>query len=145
MVNKRTRNDEWLLLTTINPCRKERRKRDYGYLAKCTSATLLCIPEGLSHIASNVSDHCQGRGNQGNKARGRAFMLGSDEARQDPKIMMGLEPSELGFKYEIEIASEKLVKIDKVPLEYIRRRPEGEASFLWCKDGVRNKEEDCCG
>nr|GEX65841.1 hypothetical protein [Tanacetum cinerariifolium] len=31
----------------------------------------------------------QGRGNQGNQARGRAFMLGVEEARQDPNIMMG--------------------------------------------------------
>nr|GEV79945.1 hypothetical protein [Tanacetum cinerariifolium] len=37
----------------------------------------------------------QGHGNQGNQAR-------------------GIEPSELGFRYEIEIASGQLVKIDKV-------------------------------
>ncbi|GKC50981.1 putative reverse transcriptase domain-containing protein [Tanacetum coccineum] len=58
------------------------------------------------------TDH--GRGNQGNQARGRAFMLGAEEARQDPNIVTGLEPSELGFKYEIEIASEQLVEINKV-------------------------------
>ncbi|GJU43295.1 reverse transcriptase domain-containing protein [Tanacetum coccineum] len=87
----------------------------------------------------------QGRGNQGNQARGRAFMLGAKEARQDPNIMtgtftlnkhfattlfdsgadysfvsttfiplLGLEPNDLGFKYEIEIASGQLVEIDKV-------------------------------
>ncbi|GJV78988.1 putative reverse transcriptase domain-containing protein [Tanacetum coccineum] len=56
----------------------------------------------------------QGRGNQGNQARGRAFMLGAEEARQDPNIVTGLEPSDLGFKYEIEIASGQLVEIDKV-------------------------------
>ncbi|GJR87466.1 putative reverse transcriptase domain-containing protein, partial [Tanacetum coccineum] len=87
----------------------------------------------------------QGRGNQGNQARGRAFMLGAEEARQDPNIMtgtftlnkhfattlfdsgadysfvsttfiplLGLEPNDLGFKYEIEIASGQLVEIDKV-------------------------------
>ncbi|GJX28318.1 putative reverse transcriptase domain-containing protein [Tanacetum coccineum] len=86
-----------------------------------------------------------GRGNQGNQARGRAFMLGAEEARQDPKIvtgtftlnnhfattlfdsgadysfvfttfipLLGLDPSELGFKYEIEIASGQLIEIDKV-------------------------------
>ncbi|GJW50953.1 putative reverse transcriptase domain-containing protein [Tanacetum coccineum] len=31
----------------------------------------------------------QGHGNQGNQARGRAFMLGAEEARQDPNIMTG--------------------------------------------------------
>ncbi|GJT88311.1 putative reverse transcriptase domain-containing protein [Tanacetum coccineum] len=87
----------------------------------------------------------QGHGNQGNQARGRAFMLGAEEARQDPNIMTGtftlndhyattlfdsgadysfvsttfiplldIEPSDLGFSYEIEIASGQLVEIDKV-------------------------------
>ncbi|GKC06461.1 putative reverse transcriptase domain-containing protein [Tanacetum coccineum] len=88
---------------------------------------------------------CQGRGNQGNQARGRAFMMGAEEACQDPNIVMGtftlnnhyattlfdsgadysfvsttfiplldIEPSDLGFSYEIEIASGQLVEIDKV-------------------------------
>nr|GEV16026.1 reverse transcriptase domain-containing protein [Tanacetum cinerariifolium] len=87
----------------------------------------------------------QGRRNQKNQARGRAFMLGAEEARQDPNIMtsmftlnehfattlfdsgadysfvsttfiplLGIEPNELGFRYEIEIASRQLVEIDKV-------------------------------
>ncbi|GJZ69261.1 putative reverse transcriptase domain-containing protein [Tanacetum coccineum] len=87
----------------------------------------------------------QGRGNQGNQARGRAFMLGAEEARQDTNIvtgtftlnnyftttlfdfgadysfvsttfipLSGIEPIELGFRYEIEIASGQLVEIDKV-------------------------------
>ncbi|GJS71396.1 putative reverse transcriptase domain-containing protein [Tanacetum coccineum] len=87
----------------------------------------------------------QGRANQGNQAKGRAFMLGAKEARQDPNIMtgtftlndhyattlfdsgadysfvsttfiplLGIEPNDLGFSYEIEIASGQLVEIDKV-------------------------------
>ncbi|GKD32479.1 putative reverse transcriptase domain-containing protein, partial [Tanacetum coccineum] len=87
----------------------------------------------------------QGRGNNGNQARGRAFMLGAEEARQDPNIvtgtftlnnhyattlfdsgadysfvsttfipLLGIEPSNLGFSYEIEIASGQLVEINKV-------------------------------
>ncbi|GKC85159.1 putative reverse transcriptase domain-containing protein, partial [Tanacetum coccineum] len=40
-------------------------------------------------------------------ARDRAFMLGAEEARQDPNIVMG-------FRYETEIASGQLVEIDKV-------------------------------
>nr|GFB91596.1 reverse transcriptase domain-containing protein [Tanacetum cinerariifolium] len=74
-----------------------------------------------------------------------SFMLGAEEARQDPNIvtgkftlndhfattlfnsgadysfvcttfipLLGIEPSKLGFKYEIDIASEKLVEINKV-------------------------------
>nr|GEW00273.1 putative reverse transcriptase domain-containing protein [Tanacetum cinerariifolium]GEW79976.1 putative reverse transcriptase domain-containing protein [Tanacetum cinerariifolium]GEY21748.1 putative reverse transcriptase domain-containing protein [Tanacetum cinerariifolium] len=87
----------------------------------------------------------QGRGNNDNQARGRAFMVGAKEARQDQNIVKGtitlnnhyattlfnsgadysfvsttfipmldIEPSELGFSYEIEIASGQLVEIDKV-------------------------------
>ncbi|GKE57042.1 putative reverse transcriptase domain-containing protein [Tanacetum coccineum] len=41
-------------------------------------------------------------------------MLGAEEARQDPNIVTGIEPCELGFRYEIEIASRQLVEIDKV-------------------------------
>nr|GEX45420.1 putative reverse transcriptase domain-containing protein [Tanacetum cinerariifolium] len=90
-------------------------------------------------------DKGQGRGNNGNQARGRAFMSGAEEARQDPRIvtstftlnnhyainlfdsgtnysfvsttfipLLGIQPSELGFSYEFEIASGQLVKIDKV-------------------------------
>ncbi|GKB42072.1 hypothetical protein Tco_0887014, partial [Tanacetum coccineum] len=65
-----------------------------------------------NQVAANNSGQC--RGNQENQARGKAFMLGADEARQDPNIVMGIEPSELGFRYEIEIASGQLVEIDKV-------------------------------
>nr|GEX08717.1 hypothetical protein [Tanacetum cinerariifolium] len=58
------------------------------------------------------TDH--GRGNQENQARGRAFMLGAEEAHLDLNIVTGIEPSDLGFRYEIEIASGRLVEIDKV-------------------------------
>nr|GEV20587.1 hypothetical protein [Tanacetum cinerariifolium] len=85
----------------------------------------------------------QGRGNNGNQSRG--FMLGAEEACQDPNIMtgtftlndhyattlfdsgtgysfvsttfiplLGIEPNDLGFSYEIEITSRQLVKINKV-------------------------------
>ncbi|GKB45276.1 putative reverse transcriptase domain-containing protein [Tanacetum coccineum] len=87
----------------------------------------------------------QGHGNNGNQARGGAFMMGAEEAHQDPNIMTGtftlnnhyattlfhsgadysfvsttfiplldLEPSDLGFSYEIEISSGQLVEINKV-------------------------------
>nr|GEV44639.1 putative reverse transcriptase domain-containing protein [Tanacetum cinerariifolium] len=41
-------------------------------------------------------------------------MLGAEEARHDPNIMTGIEPSDLGFSYEIKIASRQLLEIDKV-------------------------------
>ncbi|GJZ93184.1 hypothetical protein Tco_0665249 [Tanacetum coccineum] len=67
----------------------------------------------LNQVAAN--NRGQGRGNQGNQARGRAFMLGAEEARQDPNIVTGtLRTKRLCFRYEIEIASGQLVEIDKV-------------------------------
>nr|GEW86040.1 hypothetical protein [Tanacetum cinerariifolium] len=56
----------------------------------------------------------QGNGNQWNQARGRAFMLGAEEARQDSNIVTCIESSELGFRYAIVITSGQLVEIDKV-------------------------------
>nr|GEW74321.1 hypothetical protein [Tanacetum cinerariifolium] len=52
--------------------------------------------------------------NNGNWARGGAFMLGAKKARHDPNIITSIETSNLGFSYEIEIASRQLVKIVKV-------------------------------
>nr|GEX07010.1 hypothetical protein [Tanacetum cinerariifolium] len=60
------------------------------------------------------TDHIKSACPRLNQARGRAFMLGSEEARQDLNIMTGIEPSNLGFSYEIEITISQLVKIDKV-------------------------------
>ncbi|GJZ58737.1 putative reverse transcriptase domain-containing protein [Tanacetum coccineum] len=40
-----------------------------------------------NQVAANNRGH--GRGNQGNQARGRAFMLGAEEARQDSNIVTG--------------------------------------------------------
>ncbi|GKB27682.1 putative reverse transcriptase domain-containing protein [Tanacetum coccineum] len=102
-------------------------------------------PEGNRPNQVAANNRGQGCGNQGNQARGRAFMLRAQEARQDLKIvtglftlnnhfattlfdsvadysfvsttfipLLGLEPSDLGFRYEIEIASGQLVDIDKV-------------------------------
>ncbi|GKB32109.1 putative reverse transcriptase domain-containing protein [Tanacetum coccineum] len=59
---------------------------------------------------------CGGHRNNGNQARGGAFMMGAKEARQDLNIVTGIEPSDLGFSYEIEIASEKLVEINKAEI-----------------------------
>ncbi|GKC06974.1 putative reverse transcriptase domain-containing protein, partial [Tanacetum coccineum] len=137
------------------------------------------------------TDH--GRGNQGNQARGRAFILGAKEARQDPNIvtgtftlndhfattlfdsgadysfvstnfipLLGIEPSDLGFRYEIEIASGQLVeivmdwlsnykaeiicheKVVRIPLpdgkvlRVVVERPKEKARFLM---GVKKQEE----
>ncbi|GKE21375.1 putative reverse transcriptase domain-containing protein, partial [Tanacetum coccineum] len=56
-------------------------------------------PEGNHPNQVAANNGGQGRGNQGNQARGRTFMLGAEEARQDPNIVT---------------ASGQLVEIDKV-------------------------------
>ncbi|GJW66510.1 reverse transcriptase domain-containing protein [Tanacetum coccineum] len=147
----------WPKCTTCNsyyapgrPCRTCYNCNRLGHLAKdCRS-----VPRNVNHVnARNLPDRAcyecgsidHDRRNQGNQARGRAFMLGAEEARQDSNIVTGtftlnkhfattlfdsgadysfvsttfifllsLEPSDLGFKYEIEIASGQLVEIDKV-------------------------------
>ncbi|GJV23037.1 putative reverse transcriptase domain-containing protein [Tanacetum coccineum] len=110
-----------------------------------------------NQVAAN--NEGQGRANQGNQSRGRAFMLGAEEARQDPNIVMstftlnnhfattlfdsgadysfvsttfipllGLDPNDLGFRFEIEIASGQLVEIDKV-IKGCKLEIEGHGSF----------------
>nr|GFA44498.1 hypothetical protein [Tanacetum cinerariifolium] len=118
---KRTRTGN-AFATTANPIRRE----TTGAVSKCTTCNTHHPPEAPCHVESGleargnhqnqvmVINKGQGRGNQGNHARGRAFMLGAEEARQDPNIVTDIEPSELGFSYEIEIASRQLVEIDKV-------------------------------
>ncbi|GJU44415.1 putative reverse transcriptase domain-containing protein [Tanacetum coccineum] len=65
-----------------------------------------------NQVAAN--NRGQGHGNQGNQARGKTFMSGAKEARQDLNIMTGLDPSDL----EIE---RHVFDIDLIPF--------GHASF----------------
>ncbi|GJT09134.1 putative reverse transcriptase domain-containing protein [Tanacetum coccineum] len=166
--NKRTRNVN-AFATTVNPVGRENSvplatptMRHIDLVAYASTVTAQC--GSTDHVRSAcprlnraqgpggnrpnqvvANNGGQGRGNQGNQARGRAFMLGAEEARQDPNIvtgtftlnnhfattlfdsgadysfvsttfipLLGIEPSELGFRYEIEIASGQLVEIDKV-------------------------------
>nr|GEZ55574.1 hypothetical protein [Tanacetum cinerariifolium] len=57
-------------------------------------------------VANNEGQDC---GNHKNQARGRTFMLGAEEALQDSNIMTCIVASDLGFSYEIEIASGQLL------------------------------------
>ncbi|GJY24562.1 hypothetical protein Tco_0398220 [Tanacetum coccineum] len=132
-----------------------------------------------------------GRGNNDNQARGRAFMLGAEEARQDPNIvtgtfslndhyattlfdygadysfisttcipLLGIEPSDIGFSYEIEraarmdwlsnhkaeiICHEKVVKIPlpngKV-LRVIGERPKEKMGHLMSAKAMEQKQEE---
>ncbi|GJW56489.1 putative reverse transcriptase domain-containing protein [Tanacetum coccineum] len=124
----------------------------------CRTASML---ETIARTYCDVgsTDHTgllvQGRGNQGNQARGRAFMLGVEEARQDlniitgtftlndhyattlfdygadysfgfqlPYTLLGIEPNDLGFSYEIEIASRQLVEIGGIDAKAKEKKQE---------------------
>ncbi|GJR13973.1 putative reverse transcriptase domain-containing protein [Tanacetum coccineum] len=133
--NKKTRTEN-AFATTANPVRG-------GYTG--TTPRLKGKGNHQNQFVVFAVNGGQGRGNQGNQARGRAFMLGVEEARQDPNIVTGaftlndhyattlfdsgadysfvsttfiplldIDLSDLGFSYEIEIASGQLVEIDKV-------------------------------
>ncbi|GJU01843.1 putative reverse transcriptase domain-containing protein [Tanacetum coccineum] len=106
--NKRGRTGN-AFATTINHVRRE-------HMAKDCRAPRMVNPMN----ARNPTATPRGHGNDGNQARGRAFILGAKEACQDSNIMMGIEPSDLGFSYEIEIASGQLVEIDKVMRDLVR-------------------------
>nr|GEX73844.1 reverse transcriptase domain-containing protein [Tanacetum cinerariifolium] len=152
--NKRTRTGN-AFATTTNPVGRE----NVGAWPKCATYNSYDAPGGPCHTCfncnrpSHLAKDCRGvprnvnhgHRNQENQTRGWAFMLGAEEARQDPNIMtgmftlnehfatalfesgadyslvpttfiplLGIEPNELGFRYEIEIASGQLVEIDKV-------------------------------
>ncbi|GKB64223.1 putative reverse transcriptase domain-containing protein [Tanacetum coccineum] len=127
--NKRTRTGNAFATTTNLDCRGV--PRNVNPVNARNPTVRACYECGST-------DHVR---NQRNQARGRAFMLGAEEARQDPNIVTGLEPSELGFKYEIEIASGQLVEIDKV-LRVLGERPEEKARFLMsAKAGDKKQEE----
>ncbi|GJT89413.1 putative reverse transcriptase domain-containing protein [Tanacetum coccineum] len=132
--NKRTRTGN-IFVTTVNPVGRE----NMGTWPKCTTCNSYHAPGGPCRTCFNcnhpgyLAKDCRGvsrnvnpviarnptvracyEGGSIDHDRGRAFMLGAEEARQDLNIMIGIEPSDLGFRYEIEVASGQLVEIDKV-------------------------------
>ncbi|GJX63979.1 putative reverse transcriptase domain-containing protein [Tanacetum coccineum] len=86
--NKRTRTGN-AFATTTNTVGRE----NTGHFAKdCRVAPRNAQRPGGNHHNQVVAvNRGQGHGNQGNQTRGRAFMLGADEARQDPNIMTGID------------------------------------------------------
>ncbi|GJU14508.1 putative reverse transcriptase domain-containing protein, partial [Tanacetum coccineum] len=161
--NKRTRTGN-AFATTANPVKRE----NTGTWPKCTTCNSYHAPGGPCRTCFNynrsghLAKDCRGVSRNANLVNARnptvrvcyecgstdhvrVFMLGVEEARQDPNIvtgaftlsnhfattlfdfgadysfvsttfipLLGIEPSELSFKYEIEIASRQLIEIDKV-------------------------------
>nr|GEX16110.1 putative reverse transcriptase domain-containing protein [Tanacetum cinerariifolium] len=90
------KNGTWPKNPPIRAC-YECGSTDHVRLA-CPRLTRAHGPKGNhpNQVVANNGGH--GRGNQGNQAR----------------ALLGIEPNDLGFRYEIEIASEQLVEINKV-------------------------------
>ncbi|GJR78391.1 hypothetical protein Tco_0149176 [Tanacetum coccineum] len=81
--------------------------------------------------------------NQRNQARGRAFMLGAEEARQDPNIMTGMDWLS-NHKAEI-ICHEKVVRIpllDGKVLRVLGERPKEKARLLMSVKASDKKQEE---
>nr|GEX93079.1 reverse transcriptase domain-containing protein [Tanacetum cinerariifolium] len=141
--NKRTRTEN-AFATTFNPIGRE----NTGTVPKCTTCNTHHSPKapwpgGNRPNQALAINEGQGHGKQGNQVRGRAFILGAGEARQDPNIvtstftlndhyattlfdsgadysfvsttfipLLGIEPSDLGFNYEIKIEFDVIIGMD---------------------------------
>ncbi|GKC58115.1 hypothetical protein Tco_1085713 [Tanacetum coccineum] len=107
-----------------------------NFKAACPRLNQAQRPRGGRPNQVMAIDGGQGHGNNGNRASGGAFILGAKEACQDSNNhyattlfnsgancsfvsiaftpLLGIESSDLGFSYEIEIASGQLVEFDKL-------------------------------
>ncbi|GJR95359.1 putative reverse transcriptase domain-containing protein [Tanacetum coccineum] len=112
--NKRTRTGN-VFATTVNLVGRE----NTGTWPKCTTCNSYHVPGGPCRTCFN----CNRLRHLARDRRGVLRNVNPVNAR-NPTVracyevgvptMSGLEPSDLGFKYEIEIASGQLVEIDKV-------------------------------
>ncbi|GJU52302.1 hypothetical protein Tco_1226016 [Tanacetum coccineum] len=100
--NKRTKTGN-AFATTTNPVRRENTEIRQLLVEHALSVEVQIISSqhvlgsnqaqgpGVNHPNQVLAiDRGQGRGNNGNQARGRAFMLGAEEARQDLMSSIGI-------------------------------------------------------
>ncbi|GKB60246.1 hypothetical protein Tco_0916432, partial [Tanacetum coccineum] len=119
--NKRTRIMN-AFATIVNPVGRENAGQDYRSVPRNVNpvnARNPTVRACYECVAANNGG--QGRGNQGNQARGRAFMLGAEEARQDPNIVT----------VRIPLPDGKVLRV-------LGERPEEKVRFLM---GVKKQEE----
>nr|GEV14706.1 putative reverse transcriptase domain-containing protein [Tanacetum cinerariifolium] len=149
------------------------------YKVACPRLNRAQRPGGNCTEQAMAIERGQGHGKNDNPAHGRAFMMGAEEARQDPNIVTGtftlnnhyaktlydssvdysfvsttfihlldIEPSSLGFNYEIKIASSQLISINKDSttngemLRVLGERPEEKVRHLMCAKAKEQKLKD---
>ncbi|GJW63485.1 putative reverse transcriptase domain-containing protein [Tanacetum coccineum] len=83
-----------------------------------TAAREACFECGGTDHYKAACPRGQGRGNNGNPARGRTFVMGAEEAHQDPNIMTGMDWLSRN-KAEI-VCHEKVVRITLPRIEMLR-------------------------
>ncbi|GJR20873.1 putative nucleotidyltransferase, ribonuclease H [Tanacetum coccineum] len=147
----------WSKCTTCNsyhapggPCRTCFNCNRPGHLAKDCRGVLRNVnlvnarnPTVRACYECGSTDHGHGRGNQGNQVRGRAFMLGAEEARQDPNIVTGMYWLS-NYKAEI-ICHKKVVRIplpDVKVLRVVGEGPEEKAILLISAKASDKKHEE---
>ncbi|GJZ81873.1 putative reverse transcriptase domain-containing protein [Tanacetum coccineum] len=150
--NKRTRTGN-AFATTANPVGRE----NTGAWPKCTTYNSYHAPGGPCRTCFNcnrpgyLARNCRvmprnvnpGRGNQGNQARSMAFMLGAEEACQDPNIVTGMDWLS-NHKAKI-IYHEKVVRIpllDGKVLRVLGERQEEKARLLMSAKASDKKQEE---
>ncbi|GKD73140.1 putative reverse transcriptase domain-containing protein [Tanacetum coccineum] len=123
--NKRTRTGN-TFATTANPVGRE----NTGAWPKCTTCNSYHVPGGPCRTCFNcncpghLAKNCRGVPRNVNPVNARnpavraCYECGSTDHASFVSTtfisLLGIEPSELGFRYEIEIASGQLVEINKV-------------------------------
>ncbi|GJY32071.1 putative reverse transcriptase domain-containing protein [Tanacetum coccineum] len=159
--NKRTRTGN-VFATTVNPVGRE----NTGTWPKCTICNSYHAPGGSCRTCFNcnrlghLAKDCRGVPRNVNPVNAsnltvracyecdstdhvRTFMLGAEEALQDPSIMMGMDWLS-NYKAKI-ICHEKVVRIplpDSKVLRVLGERPEEKARFLiGAKAGDKKQEE----
>ncbi|GJZ63217.1 hypothetical protein Tco_0619638 [Tanacetum coccineum] len=109
------------------------------YKAACLRLTRSLRLGGNRQNQPMESKGGQGHGNNGNQARGGAFMMGVEEARQDSNIVTGMDWLSQ-HKAEI-VCHEKVVRISLPHDEMLRVLGEKPKEKVRCLIGAKNKEK----
>ncbi|GJU31159.1 putative reverse transcriptase domain-containing protein [Tanacetum coccineum] len=141
--NKRTKTGN-VFATTVNPVGRENTST---WPKNCRGVPRNVNPVNARNPTVRACYECGstdlGRGNQENQARGKAFMLGAEEARQDPNIVTGMVWLS-NYKAKI-ICHEKVVRIplpDGKVLRVVGERPDEKARLLMSAKASDKKQEE---